>query len=258
MANGCPIRSVNRSIAALKAINQFGSLTVMEISRASDVPYPTATRIVQTLLAEGLIEQEPVGKRYRPTAMVRTLAVGFRDDDRLVRAARPHIVALTRRTGWPIAISSRVGSAMVLLDSTHAHTSMTLGQCYPGYELPMLDSAAGKLSLAFSTPEERNIVLRAVLSSDIDSHNDSYNAVDLSVSLRNALNDGYVVHGSSLLDTVCIAVPIWAGGRFAAAMTMVCGADEVPREAAADVYLDVLRATTAMIDNELIELREAA
>ena len=59
MEKGVPIRSITRSIAALKAINRHGSLSMMEIAKASEVPYPTACRIVQTLLYEGLIEQEP-------------------------------------------------------------------------------------------------------------------------------------------------------------------------------------------------------
>ena len=102
MEKGVPIRSITRSIAALKAINRHGSLSMMEIAKSAEVPYPTACRIVQTLLYEGLIEQEPARKRYRPTALVQTLATGFQHDDELVRIARPHIVALTARVGWPV------------------------------------------------------------------------------------------------------------------------------------------------------------
>ena len=46
MEKGVPIRSITRSIAALKAINRHGSLSMMEIAKASQVPYPTACRIV--------------------------------------------------------------------------------------------------------------------------------------------------------------------------------------------------------------------
>jgi IclR family mhp operon transcriptional activator len=160
MEKGVPIRSITRSIAALKAINRHGSLSMMEIAKSAEVPYPTACRIVQTLLYEGLIEQEPARKRYRPTALVQTLATGFQHDDELVRIARPHIVALTARVGWPVSIAIRVGREMMLRDSTHANSSLTFEHYYPGFTLPILDSASGKVSMAFADPEEREMILR--------------------------------------------------------------------------------------------------
>src|SRR5688500_2729341 len=102
---GVPIKSFSRAIMALQAINRHGSMTMIDIARAAGVPYPTAHRIVQTLLFEGLIEQEPARKNYRPTALVQTLSLGFQHDDRLVTIARPHIVALTARVGWPVSIA---------------------------------------------------------------------------------------------------------------------------------------------------------
>ena len=59
MERGFPIRSVSRSIAVLRAINQGKWLTLMEISKAVDLPYPTTFRIIQTLTHEGLVVCEP-------------------------------------------------------------------------------------------------------------------------------------------------------------------------------------------------------
>ena len=46
MEKGVPIRSVSRSIAVLQTVNRMKSLSLMEIARAVDLPYPTAFRIV--------------------------------------------------------------------------------------------------------------------------------------------------------------------------------------------------------------------
>ncbi|MFD2137741.1 helix-turn-helix domain-containing protein [Novosphingobium resinovorum] len=59
MERGVPIRAVCRAISILQEINQMGSLSMMQISKRGRIPYPTACRIVQTLMHEGLIEQEP-------------------------------------------------------------------------------------------------------------------------------------------------------------------------------------------------------
>jgi IclR family mhp operon transcriptional activator len=77
MEKGVPIRAISRGLAVLQAVNKHGALTMMEISQQSEVPYPTACRIVQTLLHEGMLEREPGKKRYRATASVLTLSSGY-------------------------------------------------------------------------------------------------------------------------------------------------------------------------------------
>jgi len=159
MEKGVPIRSLSRGIAVLQAINRGGSLSMMEIARTSRVPYPTACRIVQTLLHEELIEREPARKKYRPTALVQTLAHGFQGHAPLVKAARPHIVEVTRKLGWPISLSTHVGHSMVIRDSTHALTALTFNSYYPGYLLPILECAAGIVMLSYMTDAERDGIL---------------------------------------------------------------------------------------------------
>ncbi|WP_380779826.1 IclR family transcriptional regulator [Sphingomonas sp. R86520] len=252
-----PIRSISRSIAALKAINRHGSLSMMEISKASEVPYPTACRIVQTLLYEGLIEQEPARKRYRPTAMVQTLAHGFQQDDRLVKAARPHIVELTRRFGWPVSIATRVGRNMMLRDSTHANTSLTFEQYYPGFTLPILDSASGKLSMAFAPEDERLMILKWMrVSQEIDLQ---YLATaQASLDVERIRRQGYAVQGRNHFNltpgkTSSIAVPIFRNGVFEAAMTMVFFVTAMKLEVALESYLEELKAAAILISHDLSE-----
>ncbi len=257
MEKGVPIRSISRSIAALKAINRQGSLSMMEISKASEVPYPTACRIVQTLLYEGLIEQEPARKRYRPTAMVQTLAHGFQQDDRLVKAARPHIVELTRRFGWPVSIATRVGRNMMLRDSTHANTSLTFEQYYPGFTLPILDSASGKLSMAFAPEEERLMILKWMrVSQEIDLQ---YLATaQASLDVERIRRQGYAVQGRNHFNltpgkTSSIAVPIFRNGVFEAAMTMVFFVTAMKLEVALESYLEELKSAAILISHDLSE-----
>lgn len=255
MEKGVPIRSITRAIAALKAINRHGSLSMMEISKAAEVPYPTACRIVQTLLYEGLIEQEPARKRYRPTAMVQTLAHGFQSDDRLVTAARPHIVELTTRVGWPISIAVRVGRNMMLRDSTHANTSLTFEHYYPGFTVPVLDSASGKLSMAFADDEDRKSILRWMnVSQDIDL--DYLKSAEMSLDIERIREHGYAVQGRNHFNltpgkTSSIAVPIFDGGRFEAAMTMVFFVSAMRLEKALEQYLGDLKDTAARISADL-------
>lgn len=143
MESSIPIRSLSRGIAILQAINRSGSLSLTGIAKACNLPFPTASRLVQSLMHEGLIEREPTRRHYRPTVLVQTLSHGFQGDNRLVKAARPHIVELTRLVGWPITISTHVGHSMVIRDSTHAMSALTFSEYLPGYASPLLECAAG-------------------------------------------------------------------------------------------------------------------
>lgn len=133
MEKGVPIRSVSRSLAVLRAINRQGSMSMAEIARVAAVPYPTACRLVQTLMYEALIEREPSRKRYRPTAFVRALSAGFQEHSELVAVARSYLEQLTAVTRWPALLSTRYGAEMMVRDCTDAMTSQVLDRHYPGH-----------------------------------------------------------------------------------------------------------------------------
>src|SRR5450830_233924 len=157
-----PIRSISRSIAVLRAISGGKALNLQEISDRADIPYPTAFRIVQTLVHEGLIECDPYRKVYRATALIQSLSHGFREHGKLVNIARPHIVKLTREIAWPVALTTRVGQNMIVRDSTHPLTSLTFSNYYAGHTMPILSSASGYAYLAFASAEERAIVIHGL------------------------------------------------------------------------------------------------
>jgi IclR family mhp operon transcriptional activator len=255
MMKGVPIQSFSRAISALKAINRNGSMTMMEISRAADVPYPTAHRIVKTLLYEGLIEQEPARKRYRPTLLVKSLSSGYQDDEVLVDVARPHIVELTRKFGWPVSIAIRVGKNMMLRDSTHANTSLTFSQYYPGFTLPLLDSASGKLSMAFAEVDMREQILKW-MRADQDIDPEYLAAAELSLNDEGIRSRGYAVQGRNYYNhtpgkTSSIAVPVFRNGIFEAAMTLVFFATAHRLEDALEIYLATMLETAKLIGEGL-------
>lgn len=159
MEKDSPIRSISRGLAVLESINRCGSMSMMEIATDVDLPYPTACRIVLTLIHEGMIEADPFRKRYRATALVQSLSLGFRDHGKLISIARPLLIDLTTRFGWPFAIATHVGNAMMVRESTHAISAWALSDCPPGYTLPILECASGHVYLAHVGAENRDVIL---------------------------------------------------------------------------------------------------
>ena len=258
MEKGVPIRSICRSIAVMQAINRHGSLSLMAIAKEAEVPYPTACRIVQTLLFEGLIEREPARKRYRPTALVHTLSHGFQDDNRLVLAARSHIVELTKKLGWPISVCTRVGSRMMVRDSTHALTSLTLNNYHPGYTLPILESGAGRTYLGFAGEAERATVLAGLRAQAEEQQlgTEMLSLFESGFMVEEVRRLGYGAKGHNRFTenpgkTSSIAVPIFEGEELAGSLSLIFFASAMKIEEAARRYLDDMRRAAAAVGADM-------
>lgn len=236
-----PVRALSRGLAVLQAINRGPSLTMMEIARAAQVPYPTASRLVQTLMFEGLIEQEPDRKRYRPTALVQTLSHGFMGDAHLTKLAREHIVQLTRDVQWPITLTTRVGQSMVIRDSTHSITTLTFNAYYPGYAIPVLESAAGAVFLAHMPAHERRALFETMERLPGVTESPIFDLFRNEGLADEIATRGYAVHAFNQFTanpgkTSSIAVPILLDEEPVAALTLAYFARSVKQDEAERDY----------------------
>ena len=251
MTKGTPIRSVSRAVKVLQTVNRLRNPTLMEVSRATNLPYPTVFRLMQTLLFEGLVESEPNRKRYVVTSLTQTLSHGFQDEDRLARIAREPIRRLTQDHGWPVSLTVRVGNRMMVKESTHLQSSMTLTNYYPGFSLPLLECASGKAFLAFSPDDEVAVVLTGLRELYTAGHEDSLTVVDADY-LRQIRHQGYAVHSRNQHTqnpgkTSSLAVPVLAGDRVLASLVLTFFASGLSVGEAAERYLGALQETAAHI-----------
>jgi len=256
MDRGVPIRAVSRSIAVLQCINRHGSLSLMEIARGVELPYPTTFRIIQTLLFEGLVECEPTRKHYRATQLVQTLSVGYKENGNLLLRARPHMVTLTRKVSWPVSMVTHVGQSMMVRDSTHSETSLSFCNYEPGYTLPMLECASGHAYLAHVPDADRMSMLAGLEALDRRSHMlEMFKGEKLVQRIR---EDGYATcdrnpHSAVPGKTSSIGVPIFEGARVVGALSLVFFASAMPMAEALRRYVEDLKATAEAISEELTQ-----
>lgn len=156
------VRAIGRGLAVLKLVNRHRTLTVADIARLSAMPYQTTSRIVDTLVDEGMIERDDHRKVYRPTPMVQLLSAGYGSAEGLARAGRGPIADLTRKILWPVSISSRVGCEMMVQASTHRISPKAFGDGEPRQTRPILECASGVVYLAFCEAAERQAILNAI------------------------------------------------------------------------------------------------
>ncbi|PEQ11424.1 IclR family transcriptional regulator [Novosphingobium sp. PC22D] len=253
---GIPIRSVSRAISVLQAINSHSSLTMTQIATDSGVPYPTACRIVKTLLYEGLIEREDKTKRYRPTAKVRTLASGYDHASNLVEVARPLMERLTIKVGWPISLTTRVGRSMVLAASTHAMTSLTFNEYERGYAMPILECAAGMIYLANCEQSVRDAILGQLHQFGDDETRHMVQLAGEGGLLETIRKDGYatrsfVQHTRNPGKTSAIAVPVMHDDKIEGALTVAVFSSTIDLRTAVRDLMPGLRDCAAEISSLL-------
>lgn len=252
MEKGVPIRSVSRALLVLQAINNAGSLSMMGAARAAGIPYPTACRVVQTLVHEGFIEGVPNTKNYQPTALAHTLSNGYKFENSLVLAARPVIQELTRRILWPVAIANRVGMKMMVRASTYGMTSLAFTNFYPGDSIPLFSSASGKIHLAFCDSAERATILKGLREygrSDDKAMAFFSAARQQSDRIR---KNGFAVHErNEHVDppgkTSSISVPIFTGDAFVSTLNLIFFASAMPMKTALGKYLPELTEASRLI-----------
>ena len=254
MERGVPIRSVSRSIAVLQCVNRKGSTSLIEIARDVALPYPTAFRIIQTLIHEGLIECEPTRKHYRVTDLVQSLSLGYRDRGNLLKAARRHIVELTHKVSWPVSVVTHVGQRMMVRDSTHTLTSLTFCNYEPGYTMPLLECASGHAYLAH-VPDD----MRADMLAGIEAFERRSQMLEMFKSdklVKRIREVGYATchrnpHTPFPGKTSSIAVPIFECGRVVGTLTLVFFASAMSTEDAVSRYLDDLKQAAQKLSDKL-------
>lgn len=262
MERGVPIRSVSRSLAVLQVINAAGSLSLIEIARAVKLPYATCARIVETLVHEGMIEKELDRKNYRPTMLVQSLSSGYSDHSQLSAVARPHIVALTKKHGWPVAVSTRFGMNMIVRDCTHTISPYTLSTYYPGFVYPLLESAAGLVYLAFSSDQDRNLSRNQLMAAE--PLDDEVLRMTSEAELNDIRARGFATRGRNRFTlperkNSAIAAPIFHHGQLCGTVALIFLASTTRMDKAVELCAaDVVEAGKAIShDLDQLELGEA-
>jgi IclR family transcriptional regulator, mhp operon transcriptional activator len=249
------IRSIKRGLSVLQAINRSGSLRLKDISLATDLPYPTICRIVETLVEAGMIEREESVRKYRPTALVQTLSLGYQEDHALAMRARSHIVTLCKKVNWPITIATRVGNTMMIRDSTHRLTTLTFNNYGPGYTLPLLECSVGKAYVAYCDDEERDHIISSLGKLDTDEDRRAYSILIDGFLVKRIISDGYATHEynqytESPGKTSSLGVPIFVDGKLAGGLGLIFFSSSMSAKDAARDFVHEMKLTADAIGGQ--------
>ncbi|MGG7565174.1 DNA-binding transcriptional regulator [Rhodovulum sp. DZ06] len=153
------VRALTRGLAVLRHVNGAGAARPADIARALGLPRPTVHRLVDTLEEEGYLARSATGAEVRVTRRAAALGDGFARDGALLQSAGPVFAQWGARLVWPLDLTVYDDAAMVVQETTHGRSPLSIDRAMSGYRLPMLRTSAGRAYLAFCDAAEREAIL---------------------------------------------------------------------------------------------------
>lgn len=150
-----PVPSVSQAVAILRLLGRGGEpMGVTTIARATNMGPSSAYNLVRTLVAEGLVDFDPVTKFYRiGMGSIDFARMALRSDG-VVAAARPVMDALAERFDAAIGLWRAASGERLLLLALSESEEATRIHMAVGQRQPMGAGATGRAFLADWRAEE--------------------------------------------------------------------------------------------------------
>lgn len=205
-----------------------------DLAERSQLSLATVHRLLRSLVAAGLAEQEPVSSRYGLGPGLVRLAERYVARLPLVKAAAPYLVELRERTGATVVLATLAGAEVLYLDRIDGEDA---GGVYRdgSRSRPAWDSAAGRLLAAHAEDEAWAVIAAGSGADDVDR--EEWRAAD-----------HLVLPPGPVLGQLELAAPITGGnGAVRAAVAALAGVREDDHEAVAQRLLPHLRQAATTI-----------
>jgi IclR family mhp operon transcriptional activator len=250
------VRALERGLAVLVAMNRHKVASVAELARETRLPRPTVYRLLETLSHAGFVTRSVAADRFCLARQIRTLSDGFVDDEWIADIAAPLMAEFTRQQVWPVALMTFEAGRMLIRETTHPASSLSIDYGMVGRRLPMLRTAAGRVYLAFCPDSECCAILDMLRHSpDADDRFDERRLAALLYEIR---TKGYAMQDREINPkTSGISVPI-RGECVLGSVSMVWIASALTLTEAEQRFLAPLQSLAGRIADEIGHRRSPA
>ena len=152
------VQSVDRAISILQVLARQGAAGVTEIAKELAVHKSTVFRLLATLEARGLAEQNAERGRYQLGYGVVQLAAGATKKHDLSVLSRPVCHELAETRGETVNVAIHDGQEVISIDQVIGSAMVTTLN-WVGQREPMHATSAGKLFLAYMPPGQAGAIL---------------------------------------------------------------------------------------------------
>lgn len=214
-----PIRSVERTLAILQAMNRRPVSTVDYLYKETGLPKPTLVRFLSTLSHAGFVNRSQQLSGYQLTSLVQSLSSGYHGDPLIVEAGASIAREITREIKWPISIALPDALGVRVRLSTASDSPMSPFHSPVHTHLSFFLRSLGRAYLAFCEPEQIEIHARQAVSENAEGHRIAGDAEELNSLVTSIRWKGYALRDREIephSDT--LAVPIFINGTVRASL----------------------------------------
>lgn len=248
------VRALTRGLAILRFVNTAGDPRPSAIASGLGLPRPTVYRLLRTLEEAGYVAHSPTDNRVRVTRLAAGLGDGFALTSRLCAVAGTIFAEYAPRIVWPLDISVYENGAMVIQETTHGRSPLSIDRGMTGYRLPVLRTAAGRAYLAHCTPAERDLVLGQIRGIADPADAPFLEPRSLEHMLTKTRADGFATRqaGEFRAKTASIAVPLFVTGAVIGAITIIWTYQAMSLQTAIERYEALLREIADRVTKEAL------
>jgi len=251
------IRSLTRGLEVLRYLNTVTGAHPVDVCRKLALPRPTVHRILETLQELHLVYQGQYSNEFRVTPQVRGLSGSTHQFHALREAAWPVMKELTAEVIWPSDLAIHQAGAMVIVESTHRLSPMSIDIGMVGRTRSMLSSPLGRAFISHCSAERQREIL-----AECDEENGIYDPEFTERMMARCREEGLSVCLDLPHDRCAsVAAPVHHRGEVVASLNVVWRITELdfdealatlkqPLFAARDRIEARLRAAQALEDDE--------
>lgn len=243
------VRSLQRGLKVLRLISQHSGIKAGEIAEQIGLARPTVYRLLETLEEEGYVVRSASDNRFRITRETQSLGLGYDAVNSISQVAGPVLIELSQRFIWPFDMSVCDGTHMVVQESTHPRSPLSVDRGVIGRQLPMLRTAAGRCYLAHCTAPDRAQVLDRLRRAG-----DPEDSFYLSASWLERMREETLAHGYAARfherynpHTSSIALPIFSGTTLVGSIAVIWLTKAMTLAEGVEQFLATMREATARI-----------
>ena len=257
LTSGYPrVRALERGLELIVALSELGWATPGELAKFTGIHRTTIYRLLHTLEASGYVHCKPGDGSYFLTQQFKYIADGIRDTDWVTQVVSPHMGRLLSQVQWPSDFAIFTSGQLIIKESTHRFSPMSIHRTMVGKSRPLLRSALGTAFLSAISDESREQVLSlAKLSAAEDEMRLPDGYQDLMQRIQQARVRGYAAStGGTQANISAIAYPVCWRKRVLGAINIIFFKSAMTPTQAAERYLDELHACVQGIEQELQEM----
>lgn len=203
-------RSVEKALQVLEILASSESpMRLIDISRAAGLPAPTALRMVNTLVCCGYVQQDSESQVYSLTYKVCSLSKYAKENQLIVRAAKPFIISLAARCHEVITLAAEVDNEVQFIHIEEQHVSGLTVAHQSNIKVPYHIAAVGKLMLLnYAKDKIRELYNEDYTIMTTPRTIRSFEA--LIAELHKTVERGYAINDEeSELGARCVACPVF-------------------------------------------------